>query len=87
MTKTALEVAQENNDSMHQGAFQGAKAEREKKVEAEKNIAEQNRGLAEILPVRSIQNSTPTFLSLSSTYHNHGSSTNNAATGQLEVFV
>jgi hypothetical protein len=72
---------------MHDGAFHGAKAKREKKVEAEKNDAEQNRGLAEILPVRSIQNSTPTFSLLSLTHHNHGSSTNNAATGLLEILA
>ncbi|KAF3396105.1 54S ribosomal protein IMG1 [Penicillium rolfsii] len=52
---------------MHQGAFHGVKAEREKKVKAEKSIAEQIRGLAEILPVGSIQNSTPTFLSSTQT--------------------
>lgn len=72
---------------MHDSAFHGAKAKREKKVEAEKNDAEQNRGLAEILPVRSIQNSTPTFSLLSLTHHNHGSSTNNAATGLLEILA
>lgn len=72
---------------MHQCTNHGAKAEREQKVEAEKDIAEQNRGLAEILPVRSIQNSTPTLSSLSSNNHNHGGSTNDAATGLLEVFA
>ena len=72
---------------MHQCTNHGAKAERQQKVEAEKDIVEQNRGLAEILPGHSIQNSTPTFLSLSSNNHNHGGSTNDAATRLLEVLV